>query len=369
MSQISIILPSYNGEKYISESVNSIINQSFKDWELILVDDCSTDSTLEIMNSYAKQDSRIKVIHNKVNCNLPNSLNIGFKSAQGEFLTWTSDDNIYEIDALKEMFTTLSKSIVPMVVARMYYINDFGDIIKEAPTYHPRKFWYNNNVGACFLYRRSVLNTIGEYNSNLFGIEDYEYWIRILMNYEKIELIDKVLYKYRIHEKSLSNTKFYNIKQMLNSIRERNLDYICKKLNQEELMGLYFDMLLSDLDISKIKARITISESSFYKKFNRYNKKVLIYGAGEYGKRSKMLFDDIIAFVDSDPNKIGKVFEGKKIISFNTYKELYSDCQLVVSVDALNLFSIAREYHQYHELEITTFHQVAHLLIFHQVER
>ncbi len=78
MPKVSIVLPTYNGEKYIRESVESIINQSFTDWELIIVDDCSTDHTAMIVDQYASEDFRIKVIHNKKNQKLPQSLNIGF---------------------------------------------------------------------------------------------------------------------------------------------------------------------------------------------------------------------------------------------------------------------------------------------------
>ena len=100
---ISIILPTYNGEKYIRESIDSILNQTYKNWELIIVNDCSTDQTPTIVDEYATKDSRIKIINNAMNLKLPKSLNIGFKEAKGEYYTWTSDDNIFKPTALEVM--------------------------------------------------------------------------------------------------------------------------------------------------------------------------------------------------------------------------------------------------------------------------
>lgn len=100
---VSIVLPTYNGEEYISRAIQSIINQTYTNWELIIVNDCSTDSTLEIINNFSKQDSRIKIINNDKNMKLPASLNRGFKEANGEYYTWTSDDNEYYPEAIEKM--------------------------------------------------------------------------------------------------------------------------------------------------------------------------------------------------------------------------------------------------------------------------
>ena len=130
MPKISIILPTYNGQQYIGEAIESIIEQTFQDWELIIVDDCSSDNTLDIIRKYEKQDLRIKVIHNDVNKKLPASLNIGFKYAKGMYLTWTSDDNMYLPDALYNMEQYLNdNSDKVMVCARYSIINENGEFL------------------------------------------------------------------------------------------------------------------------------------------------------------------------------------------------------------------------------------------------
>ena len=103
MPKVSIILPTYNGQAYIEEAIISILNQTFRDFELIVVDDCSTDHTPKVLDFFKLQDSRIKIITNKKNLKLPASLNVGHRIAQGDYLTWTSDDNILHINFVERL--------------------------------------------------------------------------------------------------------------------------------------------------------------------------------------------------------------------------------------------------------------------------
>ena len=109
MPKVSIVLPVYNGEKYLRESLDSILTQTFSDWELIIVNDCSTDGTQNIIEEYVSKDSRIRTIKNSINQKLPESLNIGFRISTGEYLTWTSDDNMYRPEALEVMTNYLDR--------------------------------------------------------------------------------------------------------------------------------------------------------------------------------------------------------------------------------------------------------------------
>lgn len=101
---ISIVLPVYNGEKYLRESIDSILAQTYKNWELLIVDDCSTDSSSEIAKEYVSKDRRIYYYHNENNLRLPRNLNKGFSLARGNYLTWTSDDNRFKPTALEKMY-------------------------------------------------------------------------------------------------------------------------------------------------------------------------------------------------------------------------------------------------------------------------
>lgn len=129
---ISVVLPTFNGEKYLRESLDSILAQSYANWELIIVNDASTDSTLNIANEYAKKDKRICIINNESNQKLPKSLNIGFANAKGGYLTWSSDDNRYKPQAFEKMLNVLKTNPnFDMVHCDFDYINENGEKIKE----------------------------------------------------------------------------------------------------------------------------------------------------------------------------------------------------------------------------------------------
>ena len=104
---ISVILPVYNGERFLAQSIESVIAQKYDNWELVILDDCSTDATPNIIQKYAKEDKRIKYYRNEQNLKLPGNLNKGFSIAKGSYLTWTSDDNKYRDNALEKMYNVI----------------------------------------------------------------------------------------------------------------------------------------------------------------------------------------------------------------------------------------------------------------------
>ena len=106
---VSIILPTYNGEKYIKDSIESCLCQTYRNIELIIVNDCSTDGTLDLIKKYAAKDRRVRIIENQKNLKLPASLNEGFKASSGDLLTWTSDDNMFRENAIERMVDMLSE--------------------------------------------------------------------------------------------------------------------------------------------------------------------------------------------------------------------------------------------------------------------
>ena len=127
---ISIVLPVYNGEAYLEESIKSILRQTYSCFELIIVNDCSTDMTETIIRRYMEEDDRIILISNCENQRLPKSLNIGFAVSKGQYLTWTSDDNLYYPEALEKMVNYLKGHKEDgLVYADMNLIDETGRII------------------------------------------------------------------------------------------------------------------------------------------------------------------------------------------------------------------------------------------------
>ena len=147
-----------------------------------------------------------------VNKKLPTSLNDGFKRANGEYLTWTSDDNWYDETAVENLVNFLDNNPKIDMVSSNYRLVENEKIQDNIITKTDAEALINGNtIGACFLYRRSIAKVVGEYDPSMFLVEDYDYWLRILLK-GKIGHLNKILYNYRLHKNSLSNTRRLEIK-------------------------------------------------------------------------------------------------------------------------------------------------------------
>jgi len=203
---VSIILPTYNGSRYLPEAIESCLRQSYENWELIVVDDCSSDVTPEIIASYVERDRRIRTIRHPSNQKLPASLNTGHAAARGSYLTWISDDNRFLPPAIEEMTRFLEeRPTVGVVYADCVLIDDTGQYLRDFPAQPASRLAYMNALRACFLYRRSVYETLGGYDPELFLAEDYEYWLRAYRQFE-LAPFHKILYEYRWHDQSLTKS-------------------------------------------------------------------------------------------------------------------------------------------------------------------
>jgi glycosyltransferase involved in cell wall biosynthesis len=201
---VSIILPTYNGSRYLAEAIESCLNQTYPHWELIIVDDCSQDATPQIIAQYVARDRRIRSIRHQINQKLPGALNTGHAAAKGDYLMWTSDDNRFLPMALAELTHFLQEhSRVAVVYADSILIDKQGRYLQDYPAQPASRLAYMNALGGCFLYRRTVYETLGGYDTELFLAEDYEFWLRA---YRKFELapLHKILYEYRWHDQSLT---------------------------------------------------------------------------------------------------------------------------------------------------------------------
>lgn len=221
---VSLVLPVFNGEKYIRECVESILEQTYSNFELIIVNDGSTDSTPLIIEELKKTDSRIQLIHQS-NKKLPLALNAGFSKARGEFLTWISHDNRIKPDYLFFMVNRLKRHPKwDFIYTDMDLIDENGDPLLNSKWYagyqvpygsnHIRlpkntlelNTWPNNYIGGAFLYRDRVKLLISGYSGNQFTREDYDYWMRVNSFLDiKHVTSSKSLYEYRIHTGSLTS--------------------------------------------------------------------------------------------------------------------------------------------------------------------
>jgi glycosyltransferase involved in cell wall biosynthesis len=203
MELISVILPTRNGARYIEQSIDSCLNQTYANCELIIVDDGSTDDTPSKIARYT--DDRIRVMRHTESRGLSAALNSGFSLARGGLLTWTSDDNYYRPIALERMSGFLrDHPDVDFVYADLDCIDDArGDPVRWGVR-PVASLLDGNAIGACFLYRRRVHEVVGPYAEDIALAEDYDYWIRVSLSFRMAPLHEN-LYCYRLHPGSLSS--------------------------------------------------------------------------------------------------------------------------------------------------------------------
>ncbi len=251
MPQVSIILPVYNGERYLSQALESIAAQSMEDFECIIVNDCSTDTSLSIAEAFCQKDTRFRVLSNEKNSKLPFSLNVGHRAAKADFLTWTSDDNIL-LPTFLESHLAHFTSEVDITYAPYMLIDEHGkaqtfqDI--ELTDYIPIKKQHiageeyyifttlpvqclcnDNCIGASFMYRKKVFAEINGYDESTFLYEDYDFWIRAFQAGMRYKAIPDLVYKYRSHPGALSARvfpeRYYNFRYAIrNAIPQNSKD-------------------------------------------------------------------------------------------------------------------------------------------------
>jgi len=213
MPEVSIIIPAYNGAKTISETLHSLQQQTFQDFEIIIINDGSTDNTLEIIESV--QDPRIKIFSYS-NGGLPTARNRGIAQAQGDFLTFIDADDLWTPDKMELQLTALKgnpNAGVAYSWTCFMDVNEQGQPIAYLPS---PQYAYSGNVypqlligdfilsGSNVMIRRSAVEAAGKFEPTLKSCEDWDYWLRLAACYP-FEVIPKYQILYRRTPKSMSS--------------------------------------------------------------------------------------------------------------------------------------------------------------------
>ena len=216
------MIPAYNAEKYIKEAIDSALNQTYKDIEILVCDDVSTDRTYKILEKYG---DKIKLLRHDWNAGPAFTLNSCIKQAKGEWIKWLSaDDVLYpeSIDMLMEHATD-HKTIY---YTHYTIIDKFGNYIKrftepERVESDLWKLFYGN--GSSSIIHRDVFELCGLFDENLRHSEDYEFWLRATQLYGvRLRLIPEYTLKYRRHPDQLTNKVGGTLDaQIKDSIRQR----------------------------------------------------------------------------------------------------------------------------------------------------
>lgn len=237
--RVSMVMPVHNGARWLAEAIASVLAQEFADFELILVDDASRDTSPEIMADAAAGDPRVRLFRLDTNVGLPAALNHGFAAARGELHSWTSDDNLLRPQMLTRLVAALdARPEADIVHADFTLIDDEGAELGRSRVGPVERLLYGNNIGACFLYRARVTEALGGYDTKLFGVEDYDFWLRAALQFEFVALHED-LYIYRKHGGSLTSQRAEQIQALTAQVVERALpESLPARSRSEILLGL-----------------------------------------------------------------------------------------------------------------------------------
>lgn len=197
MPKISIIMPSYNDAKYISFAINSVLSQTFADWELIVIDDGSMDNSAEIAQEFADNDPRIQVIRQK-NQGVVTARNNAIRVARGQYILPLDADDRLAHKCLEILYDTILSTDASVVAPGFAYIGARTDISFHLPPTR-RNMCISNRIVNSSLFRKSDWAKYGGYSLDFSeGIEDYAFWINFIKDGKKIIRVPNILFFYRI---------------------------------------------------------------------------------------------------------------------------------------------------------------------------
>jgi glycosyltransferase involved in cell wall biosynthesis len=237
---VTVLMPVYNGGDYLHQAIDSILNQSYKNIEFLIINDGSTDSGVQVIENY--KDNRIRLINNEDNKGLVYSLNLGLKEAKGEYIARMDADDISLQDRLLKQIDFLAKN--PEIGICGTSIKVFGEGRREVSFKYPRtheECRVRLLSNTCFahptvVFRKSVIEENGiKYKSEFFPAEDFELWA---VNAGRIKYanIPEALYEYRVHRKQISSAKLESQKKLKFGIQLYSLRKVMSELTDEEEM-------------------------------------------------------------------------------------------------------------------------------------
>jgi glycosyltransferase involved in cell wall biosynthesis len=249
MPKVSIIIPTYNRANFIGETIQSILNQTFQDFEIIVVDDGSTDNTKKIIDGFIKQSEKIKYLYQN-HCGRPSiPRNYGFKISTGKYLAFLDSDDLWLPKKLEKQINVLEKNInVGFVDCKNIIINEFGSEIKGSykfPIYNGdvfRELLKSNIIltPGSVIIKRDVIEKIGNFDESLLSLDDWDLWIRI-SKYYGFAYINEPLFKYRVHINNVTATLpqrnaeeqiIYIFEKHKNDYKDAQPDYYYKGLRE-----------------------------------------------------------------------------------------------------------------------------------------
>lgn len=247
---VSVIIPTYNGEKYLPDAIESILNQSFQNFELIIIDDVSHDGTWKIINEYALRDSRIRPFRNETNLGFAGNRNKAISLAQHEFIVWQDQDDVSYLTRIqRQLDLMLSDGAIGIVGS---YMELFDDKLSHGIREYPKDdsdirkmiFRFSPIALPASMLRKEAILKVNKYDTQFAPAADLDMSFKI-GTYYKLANIPEVLIRYRVHQNSAT---YKNLKRIeLDTIKIR-----IKYANSTHFKPTFFDYLFNFLHFISI---------------------------------------------------------------------------------------------------------------------
>lgn len=215
MPSVSIIMPCHNGARYLDESINSVLSQKYSDWELLIIDDNSTDGSFDIIKNYCQNDSRIKLFHTDKSSGMPATpRNVGIQAAKGRYIAFLDSDDFWMPEKLTHQLPLFEKNDCAVVFSfykKMDENGNIGETVIKSPLIVDFKNLLN---GDCIGNLTGIYDTlkVGKVYQKEIHAEDYLMWLEILKKGLKAYNTNSTEAIYRISNNSISSNKLKSAK-------------------------------------------------------------------------------------------------------------------------------------------------------------
>lgn len=242
---VSVIMPVYNAQKYIGKAIESVLDQTFRDFELILIDDCGKDASVDIAKGYT--DQRIKMFHNPGNMGIAYSRNRAIRESSGKYIAIMDDDDISMPDRFKQQVDFMEHNPTIDVAGGQSSMIDENDRVISEPQMMQENYkmnkvmflFYNSFHNSETIIRKSLLDKYKiHYYDHLLGMEDFRFWIDCALH-GRISNINQEVLQYRVTKSNetgrVRKEQAEERRKMFGSLRRYSLESSGFRLNEEEL--------------------------------------------------------------------------------------------------------------------------------------
>lgn len=257
---VSIIMPNYNSAKYLKETLDSILHQTYQKWELLFVDDFSTDESIKIFKEYQQRDDRFMLFINDKNCGAAFSRNFALQKANGKFVAFLDSDDVWYLDKLEKQINFMNKHNYLFTYSGYEQISEdsslLGVYIKGPQVINRKRMLHFNYIGCLTaMYRRDAIGLI-QVNENLSSKNDYAIWLQV-SKISPAYFLDECLAKYRVRNRSVSHG---SLKKSLSN------QYRLFRIGESKNCFISFFFTFRNIIFSIIKKALFVHKGEHYEK-------------------------------------------------------------------------------------------------------